>query len=398
MTSDNKPEVKWSGRGSQYTEHEIEFIVQAMRDADPLTQGRYQAEFETAFREFGDTPHAFAMSSCTAALELAAILSRLGPGDEVIIPAHTFAATAIPFGRTGARIVWADIDPETLVISARSIERLITPATRVIVVVHLYGLMADMDPIMALARDNDLLVVEDAAQSLGATYKGRMAGSIGDFGCFSFHTHKNISTLGEGGMLTCRDDALAAAVPGFRHNGMRGYEGEREKYWIPAMSDVDFDWDGVWPYNFSIGEVACAAGIVQLERVGEMNAERRRRAKIMIEACADYPEFTFQHTPDDCENVHYCLPARYDGSAHGSGRDDFMERMSRHHKVSMVVQYCPLNRYPMFVKAGFGDADCPETDAFFDHMVSFPFQQWMPEDTFAYMIEATRETLEFLRR
>ncbi len=312
----------------------------------------------------------------------------------MIIPTHTFAATAIPFGRTGATIVWADIDPETLVVTADTLRKCVTERTRVIVVVHLYGLVCDMDPIMALAAERDILVVEDAAQSLGAAYKGRQAGTLGDLGCFSFHTHKNMTTLGEGGMLTVKKDRLAKLVDGLHHNGMRGFEGERERYWLPAMSNVDFDLDGVWPYNFCIGEVACAAGIAQLRRVPELNALRQARAVWLMEAVEDYPELVFQHSPEGCDNVHYCLPARYTGPR---GRDAVMERMAFHHRVKMVVQYHPLHRYPLFARAGFGTADCPESEAFFDSMVSFPFHPWMPEEQFATMIEATWETLEHLR-
>lgn len=388
------PLVPWSGRGSQYTEEEMEAAARAMREADPLTQGRFQAEFEGAFRTYTGADHAFAVSSCTAALELSAVMCRLQPGDEVVIPAHTFAASAIPFGRTGAKLVWADIDPDTLTATAETIEKVLSPRTKVIVVVHLYGLMCDMDPILDLARRNGLLVVEDAAQALGGTDKGRHAGTMGDFGCYSFHTHKNMTTLGEGGMLVVRDPDLAAVVPGLRHNGMRPFVGDREAYWKPAMSDVDFDWDGVWPYNFCMGEVQAAVGTVQLKRLDTMNAHRRERAEKVRSALSDFPELVFQRTPENRDNVHYCLPARYDGPA---GRDAFMERMAFHHQVKMVVQYCPLYRYPMFRKAGFGDADCPETDRFFDSMVSFPFHEWMPEDQIDALIEATRETCTHLR-
>ncbi len=397
MNQDNRPAVPWSGRGSLYTDDEIDAVIRAMREADPLTQGRFQDQFEGAFRDYTGARHAFAVSSCTAALELAAVLCRLAPGDEVIIPAHTFAATAIPFARTGARIVWADIEPPTLVVSAASIERLISAKTKAVVVVHLYGLPADMDAIMGLAADHGIIVVEDAAQALGATYRGRRAGTIGDIGCFSFHTHKSVSTLGEGGMLTVKDDALAAAVPGLRHNGMRGFAGERRRYWLPAMSDVDFDLDGVWPYKFCMGEAQCAVGTVLLKRVDAVNARRRARARAMAEALGAYPEIRFQETPEDRMSAHYCLPAGYDGAAHGKTRDDLIERMAFHHKVRMAVQYLPLYRYPLFQKAGFGEADCPETDRFFDAMVSFPFQEWMPDAEFDYMVAAAGETLDHLR-
>ena len=144
------PIVPWSLKGTNYTKEEIRAVVEAMKHADPLTQGAYQNEFEKKFKSFIGSKHAFAVCNCTAALELSAILSKIKRGDEVIIPAHTFAATAIPFGRRGAKIVWADIDPDTRLITAQTIKSCITKKTRAIVVVHLYGLAAEMGPIMAL--------------------------------------------------------------------------------------------------------------------------------------------------------------------------------------------------------------------------------------------------------
>jgi len=390
--------VPWSGRGPNYTEDEIATVVAAMRDADPQTQGRYQAEFERQFGAYIGSPHAFAMSSCTAALELAALLCRLQPGDEVISPAHTFAATVIPFARTGASLRWADIDPDTRVVTAETIRPLIGPRTKVVIVVHLYGLVCDMDPILDLAREHQIVVVEDAAQALGAKYKGRQAGSIGDIGCFSFHTHKNITTLGEGGMLVLRSAKHAEAVPGLRHNGMRGYEGDRSRYWVPAMSNVDFDIDGLWPYNFCIGEVQCALGSKMLERLDAINAERKNRAERFIAAMASFPELVFQKTPEGCGHSWHLLASRYDGERYNKTRDDLIGFLAFAAGVQAVVQYCPLYRYPMFKKAGFGEANCPETDRFFDNMVSFPFQQWMPENQFLAMVSLVRNGLDQMRK
>lgn len=398
MANESEIVVPWSGRGPAYTEDEIAAVVAAMRDADPQSQGRYQAEFEQKFAAYIGSPHAFAVSSCTAALELAALLCRLQPGDEVIAPAHTFAATVIPFARTGATLRWADIDPDTRLVTAETVRPLVTPRTKVIVVVHLYGLVCDMDPLMALAREHRILVVEDAAQSLGAKYKGRQAGSIGDFGCFSFHTHKNITTLGEGGMLALQSSEHAAAVPGLRHNGMHGFVGGQARYWVPAMSNVDFDIDGLWPYNFCIGEAQCALGSKMLERLDAINSERQARAQRFIAAMADFPELVFQKTPAGCGHSWHLLAARYDGQRYGKRRDDLIGYLAFAAGVKAVVQYYPLYRYPMFQKAGFGEADCPETDRFFDNMVSFPFQQWMPESQFDTMISLVRSALTQMRK
>ena len=390
--------VPWSGKGREYTPDEVKIVVEAMKKADPQTQGKYQQEFEKKFADFMGVPYAFAVATGTAALELSAILTKVKKGDEVIIPAHTFAATAIPFGRTGAKIVWADIDKDTRVVTAETIAKCITKKTKAIVVVHLYGLVADMDPILELARKKGLFVIEDAAQAPGARYKGKRAGSLGDFGCFSFHTHKNISTLGEGGMLTVKDSALAQLVPGIRHNGMRGFDFKREKYWVPAMGNVDFDWDNVWPYNFCIGEIQCALGSKLLDRLDSINEQRRKRALKFINQLKDFPELEFQSVPEGCEHVFHLLAARYNGSVYGKKRDDFIGLMAFKHKVKVIVQYYPLYRYPMFIKAGFAKADCPQTDQFFDNMVSFPFHQWLTEKQVQYMLEATIKTLKELRK
>jgi len=393
-----KKEIPWSGVGAVYTEEEIALVADVMRNTrDTFTQGKYQKEFEQEFCRYNGNNFAFAVSSCTAALELAALLTRVGPGDEVIIPAHTFCATAIPFARTGAKIIWADIDPETLVATAKTLTKKMTAKTKVFVVVHLYGLAADMQPIMNLAKQNNILVVEDCAQALGAESKGKKVGAWGDLGCFSFHTHKNITTLGEGGMLTVKNPDWAKLVPGLRHNGVRAYPDPRERYWVPAMGNVDFDVDGLWPYNFCIGEVQCALGTMVLKRTDKLIGQRVSRMKKFIAAVKDYPELIFQRIPDGQTTTAHLLPAKYNGKKYCKTNHDFIGMMFKEYGVKVIVQYYPLSRYPMFQKAGFGKADCPATDDFFDNMVSFPSHSWMPEEDFDYMIEAVIATLKKLR-
>lgn len=389
--------IPLSGNGMAFADDEIAAVIQAMREADPQTQGRYMLAFESKFKEWNGSEYCFAVSSCTAALELAAASCQLKPGDEVICPAHTFCATAIPFGRTGARIRWADIDPATRVITADTIRPLINKRTKVIIAVHLYGLVCDMDPIMSLAREYNLLVVEDCAQSLGATCDGIKCGNFGDFGCFSFHTHKNITTLGEGGMLTVRDPVHAKRIPGLRHNGLRPFDGERHQYWIPAMSNVAFDIPGQWPFNFCIGEAQCALGIKLLDRVDRLNAKRAARANMIIEATSDFSEISWKQIPENCTSAWYGCPGLYDGIKFEKNRDDFISLMVDKHRVKMCVQYYPLNRYPLFHDSGNGIAEVPNTDKFFDNMVSFPFHEPMPDDDFEYMINAIILTLQELR-
>lgn len=388
--------INWSGKGHSYTEEEVDAVNEAMLQADPLTQGKYLQQFEHKFCEYMGVKHAFAVSNCTNALDLAALLTGVGPGDEVIIPAHTFCATAIPFARTAASIKWADIDPETRVMGVDAIRPLISSKTKVIVVVHLYGLMAPMPEIMELAKENNIVVVEDCAQSIGADINGRKAGTYGDYSCFSFHGAKNMSTLGEGGMLIVHSDEKAGLVPGLRHNGCSPYPEGRESYWKPAMSNVESDIAGAWPYNFCLGEIQSAVGIKLLKRLDSMTEERITRAHKFIDALKNYPELNFQKVPSGYRHVYHLLSARFDG-AFGE-RDRFIATMWKKHGVKIIVQYYPLYRYPLFQKNGLGEADCPHTDLFFDNMVSFPFHHWMTDDDFDYMIDKTITTFEEMRK
>ena len=238
-----------------YADETINAVVDVMKSMKGQTQGEYMEKFQKDFETYTGAAHAFAVDNATNALRLAALLCQIGEGDEVIIPAYTFCASAIPFGKTGAKIVWSDIDSEKWVADPEDIERKITDKTKVIVVVHLLGMPVDMKKIMDIAAKHNLKVVEDCAQAIGARINGQHIGTFGDFGCFSFHGAKALTTLGEGGMLVVASDDDAALVPGIRHNGCRSFEGERERYWDPAMSNVDIDIDGLWPNNFCIGEV-----------------------------------------------------------------------------------------------------------------------------------------------
>ncbi len=390
-------QVNFSGRALDYTQEEIDVVLEALKKANPLTQGHYQNAFQDKFRAWSGSPHAFAMMNGTAALEIAAQLCRLKEGDEVVCPSHTFTSSAYPFAKKGGTLVWADVDLKSRVVTPQSIEKVLTPRTRVIIVAHLYGYVADMPPIMDLAQKRGILVVEDACQAIGADIGGVMAGAFGDFGIFSFHSHKNLTTLGEGGMLVVKEKKYADIIPMLRHNGHCAFPFERTDYWAPAMGNVDFpvlDGERLWPNNFCLGEVECALGAKQLDRVKEINAQKRARALAFIDALADFPELEFHRVNSTRHNYHL-LAARMVDTA--TRRDDFIRRMHGEHGVKCVVQYCPLNRYPLYQKLGLGRADCPNGELFYDHMISFPFQHNLTEAEFAHMLSAARSVLTLQR-
>ncbi len=391
--------IPYSGVGIKYSESEKQAVLHAMDVITTLTQGTYQQQFQQDFSNFVNMSYAFATSCCATALELAAILLKLKSGDEVICPAHTYCASVYPFARHGVKIKWADIDRDTLVVSADTIAPLITKKTKLIIAVHLYGLPAQMPEIMQLAKQHNIPVLEDCAQSIGATIDGKRAGSFGDISVFSFQSHKNITTLGEGGMICFNHPEWAKVLPGLRHNGHRPYGGLREQYWHPAMVNVDFDegYENIWPHNFCLGEPQCALGIELLKRVDSLRIDRRNRHNQFIEAMKGCPELIFQTIPEKYQSAHHLLPFRYDGRKQGKNSYDFIDYIARVQGVQAIVQYYPLNRYPLFSKMGYGDARIPNTNLFFDNMVSLPFHCWMSEDDFDYMIEATKNTVLALR-
>lgn len=384
--------INFSGKGHDYTQEEIDTVVNAMKTAEPYTQGAYQKTFEQKFCDYIGADHAFAVNNATAALELSAQLCQFQPGDEIIIPAHTFTSSAYPFAKKGAKIVWADIDLHTRVVTADTLAKKITSRTKAIVVVHLYGYAADMPAIVNLANQYNIVLIEDAAQSMGTSVNGKKTGVFGDIGIFSLHSHKNITTLGEGGLIVVRDLEMAGIIPQLRHNGHCPFAYEREYYWKPAMGNVDFpELNGqiLWPNNYCMGEIECALGAKLLERIDQMNREKRTRALYFIDALRQYHALEFHRVDSDRHNYHLLVARTINGK-----RDEIMKYLAFQRGIQCVVQYYPLNRYPLYQKLGFGDADCPNTDLFFDNMISFPFHHWMSEEDFNYMVESTREALK----
>ena len=396
-TAQNLQRIEMIGVQTRLNEAEEQALLKVLREANSLATGPEGEAMEKEFAAYLDSGDAVALSSCSSALELSAILTGLGEADEVIIPAHTFVATAVPFARTGATIKWADIDPETRNVSAESIESLISDKTKVIVAVHLYGLPCDMDAIMALADKHNIYVVEDCAQAPGARYRGKQVGSIGHFGCFSFHTHKNINTLGEGGLLAVRDPKHAVDARRLRWMGNWPIEGERKRYWEPAMSDLVEPIPGRWPVNFCMGEPNAAVGRLLLKRLDDINRQRREQAARFMDCFKDYPEMSFQSVPDGCQHVYHLMSARYDGQVYGKDNGDLLECLFEKHQLKCLVQYWPLNRSDLFQKFGFSDAVVPETDRFFDNMISFPWWSSMGDDLVDEMARRAISALEELR-
>jgi dTDP-4-amino-4,6-dideoxygalactose transaminase len=389
--------LPWSGRGINYTDEDINIVLETMRIADPLTQGLHLEEFQEIFSKYHSGVPSFAVSSGAAALEISADLIDIKPGDEIIIPAHTYVASAIPFARRGAKLVWADIDIDTRVVTAETISDKITKKTKAIVPVHLYGLCVEMEEIMKLVENTSIWVIEDCAQALGASYNGKKCGTFGHISIYSFHAQKAITTLGEGGMICTKDIQLTQKIPGLRHNGHKSFDNNRKYYWQPAMSSVDFDIENVWPHNFSIGEVQCALGINLMKRVDKINNKRVEKVEYIINRLLDYSELEFQKKPRNSTNVYTNLCLMYENPRKTVNRDALIQILSGTFKIQPVVQNYPLYRYPLMKKAGYGLAECPNTDLFFDNMLSLPFYEWFSNEQIEYLIDSVKKAVVELR-
>ena len=254
-------------------EEELEAVQIPLRSGW-LVQGPMVAEFEGKFETFTGIGHALATSSCTTALHLAVAALGLKPGDEVIVPAFTWVATANVVEYMGARPIFCDVDLETFNIDVSQIESKITPRTVGIIPVHLFGLAADMDPIKAIADEHALWLIEDAACAFGALYHDRHVGGIGDLGCFSFHPRKSITT-GEGGMVTTESDELATTISSLRDHGASRSDFDRHSG-AGSYQLADYNMLG---YNYRLTDLQAAVGSVQMDRAAWILDERIRCAE-----------------------------------------------------------------------------------------------------------------------
>jgi dTDP-4-amino-4,6-dideoxygalactose transaminase len=388
--------IDWPQRGHGFTEDEIEAVAQVMRaSGSSLTQGPKVQRFEQLFAQYLGVGQAFATMSCAHALDIAAMLAHIQPGDEVIVPSHTYCASALAFARRGAALRWVDIDPDSLTLSPESLRRTITAKTKAIVLVHLYGLLSPhVHEIVDLAKQRGIMLIEDCAQSLGAKVSGSHCGTFGDIGCYSFHAQKNLTTLGEGGMMTVKSPDLARKVAGLRLNGHAPFLNKTD-YWLPAMTNLDMDIEGIWPMKSTMTEAQAAVGALVLGRLDHLTVQRRKRGMAFRAAMEEFTELRFQTIHDPEAHSHHLLPARYDGARYS--RDDLIRLLAGKYGIKAIVQYHPLHRYDLFRKMGHGSADVPQTDRFFDNMISFPFSLEISDADFEYEIGAVREALASLR-
>ena len=291
---------------TKLTEKEFNIIRKPL-ESGWVVQGPYTKEFEEKWSLFTGATHSIAVTSCTTALHLSLAALGLEPGDEVIVPAFTWISTANVVEHLKAKVVFCDIDLKTFNIAVNQIEEKITSKTKAIIPVHLFGLSADMDPILDIAQKHNLWVVEDAACGFGSSYKGTHVGTLGDMGCFSFHPRKAITT-GEGGMITANDDEFSAKMRSMRDHGA-------------AMSDFQRH-HGAKPYllaehphagfNYRMTDIQSSLGVTQMERAKEIVSERQKLANIYNKALKELDFFQLPYENTNYEHGYQSYPCMFD--------------------------------------------------------------------------------------
>lgn len=287
------------------TEEEIQSVLGPLRSGW-LVQGKEVALFEEKWSTFTNARNSIAVTSCTTGLHLSVAALGLKPGDEVIVPAFTWISTANVVEHQGAKVVFCDIDLDTFNMNPEAFKAAITPRTKGVIPVHLFGLAANMNDIGKVARDAGLWIVEDAACGFGAVYYGKHVGTLGTTGAFSFHPRKAITT-GEGGMVTTDDDALAERIRRFRDHGAVMSDRQRHLGPKPYLL-ADHTEAG---YNQRMTDIQGALGRTQMDRADAILAERRRQAAIYDEAFADLEWLQTPTVPEGCEHGYQSYPCLF---------------------------------------------------------------------------------------
>jgi perosamine synthetase len=367
--------------------------VAAVRDAlrsDWLTTGPKVAEFEKLFGSAVNAKHAVAVSNGTAALHAAISAVGITSGDEVITTPMTFAASANCVRYQGGTVVFADVREDTLNLDPEAVAAKITDRTKAIVTVDFAGLPSDLDEIDKLARRHGLTVIEDAAHSLGAVYRGRPVGSLFALTTFSLHPVKHITT-GEGGMITTDSDRLANSLRTFRNHGITVDARQRELQgsWYYEIDELG--------YNYRLTDIQSALGISQLRKLPRWLERRRSIAKAYTEAFADVPELETPVVCGDRESAWHLYVIRLNLERLSVGREQIF-RALRAENIGVNVHYIPVPWHPYYQRLGYRKGEWPVAEKAYERLISLPMWAAMTDSDVSDTVSAVRKVLTNYRQ
>jgi perosamine synthetase len=365
--------------GRQTIDETDERAVLEVLRSNYLTTGPMVEVFEQDLSDFIGAPETVVVNSGTAALHAAMHAVGVGSGDEVIVPALTFAASANSVLYCGGTVVFADVDPYTLTVTAQDVSPLITSRTKAIVTVDYAGQPCDYDGLLAIAEDHGVALIADACHALGASYRDRPVGTIASLSCFSFHPVKPITTA-EGGAVTTADPALAARMRTFRNHGITTTPLQREHNGATGYEMVELG------YNYRLSDLQCALGVAQTKRLARWIQQRQAVAAIYDEAFADSDLLEPLGKQPDSTHAYHLYVVRV-----ANGHRDELFRFLRANGIAATVHYPPVHLHPFYQKnLGTGPNLCPTVETAASEILSLPIFPTITEAELDYVITTCR--------
>jgi dTDP-4-amino-4,6-dideoxygalactose transaminase len=344
--------------------------VEAVLRSGIIAQGRKVEEFEGAFAGFIGTKYAVAVNSGTAALHIALLAHGIGEGDEVITSPFTFIATANSILFTGARPIFADIEEDSFNIAPNSLDEKITPRTKAIMLVHLYGQPCDMKRIMRIAQEHGLIVIEDACQAHGAEYEGKKVGSFGT-GCFSFYPTKNMTTS-EGGMITTNDENIAQKA------GMIRSHGQRQRYLHEILG-----------YNYRMTDIAAAIGLCQLGKLEEFSSKRIENAKSLTRELGGIKGLVPPGIKSNTQHVFHQYTVRITQDF-GIPRDELRQKLMDKGVGTEIYYPLPIHKQPLYQSLGYND-HLPNSEKAAREVLSLPVHPSLKKEDLENIVRAIKD-------
>jgi perosamine synthetase len=314
-----------------FGEKELQYVNECILTGWVSSAGKFVNKFEEIFADFCGVKYAISTSNGTTALHLSLLANNIGLGDEVIVPSLTFIATANAVTYTGAKPVFVDSEEETWNIDPNLIEKAITSKTKAIIPVHLYGHPANMGPILNIAKANNLIVIEDAAEAHGAKYEDHLVGSMGELGVFSFYGNK-IVTTGEGGMVVTNDAKIAEKIRILRDHGMD----KNRRYWHPVLG-----------FNYRLTNIQAALGVAQMEKIDQILTRKISLAHFYSKMLKGVPGVTLPNKATWAKNVFWLYSILIDEDKFGNSRDDLIKRLGEN-EISTRPFFPPLHLQPIY--------------------------------------------------
>ena len=366
---------------------EIDEVVDTLR-SDWITTGPKTRRFETAFADYVGTPHAVAVNSCTAAMHLALAAWEIGPGDEVITTPYTFCSTVNVVLHLGARPVLADVCPDDITLDPDAVAAAVTPRTRALLPVHLAGQPCRMDDLLAIAQRHGLHVLEDAAHAVGAAYRGRPVGRLGEATAFSFYATKNLTTA-EGGMLTTADAALAERVRLLSNHGLS------RDAWKRYSAEGSWYYQVVAPgYKYNMTDIQAALGLHQLAKQPVFRARRAAVAAAYTDGLCDLAALCLPVVRPEVEHAWHLYIIRLRPGALRIDRAAVIEELRRRN-IGTSVHFIPLNLHPYYQEElGWAPGQFPAAEAAYAGAISLPLHPRLTDADVADVVAAVRDIVQ----